>query len=957
MRQGSSSLKTTHGSDYVAGIIKRLPPEFWAHPDWPIVAVNNGSFHACAALAAQEETLKVRPLLMLNSLLYHDPGDFWLVCSEVEYGRTLVDAARRIPVERAARAHPIALLLNDSSEARRERASASRALADRFGGNAPPCVLQFFENPVSCLAFDGDGFHDSIAGLRDAVRARLNRPFNIDATLLNLDVSGPPLDRSLIAALEQLGLLVTTEDSGQRRLTVLPCCHDLARRLYTTLEPAVLVRGLFHKVRLYQRGTCAQLLLAPMVHADLEFQGGSEERLLGGSDSRLLSSLLLDFRRCVQAAAESDVRRLALYDILGFWADLELGRALLRVLRAAGISASCSLDRPSTEAWYGPRLSDLFDEAVSLDVATAGERVLICAADSTVEPNPMRSDPATLTLVKTVIVREYESQDATGLPKTLLERRGLSFQEIVERTGLNSLDVSIAIDRLSDLGLTESFNRLLPLGSKFRINRAYNSLSDEFMSVLALILWIFHGSDRPNEEPLPTPRTTLNKILAVVGYLGGLRKCQVTFNWQGKTITVHDEPDKAVDGLTIDAILAEGREFFAVSGDDVTLTEAAKKRDWTTHLPAAGRVRRQIEMTAAIWKNLDGSLRLAKANDQGPRGRYTSEIFYAFVDSIGNSSPEWGSASIAHQLEWGLIHHKRENSKLAQASVGDAWHKLRVLRDAQPFLARIQADLFRERGFDRLSRNLLQRYGVLPHSSLMLQLLERVVQTTKQAVDEPYNPVTDATIRSWTSLFKPLGDGQPRRRTQPRLPVSGYIALVDVLGTCQMAELRIDWALEVGVQAAAAWAKRYGALVSHPVIDGLVCVFGSFEDAVRFAVGAHTHVGELYAELQRLSRIETCLLTGLVQGGLREYQSPAGREITGASVALAHGLQRNSREINLHPDLVSGHAEQLRALGLVDWIEQGANGLPHLCAHGAFEVLFLRAGKEALAGSAREPSR
>jgi len=921
-----------------------------------IIATNNASYHAFRLLASEDSTTFQRYLPRLRHLnaaayLPMNTGPSVLFTSELEYGRSLRDSLNYVPTMLRKQLQVVVLLQNDDAAVRQERARGEAFLGN--GGVSESSSLPAIPPPIVCRSLTSEDFHEFLGEVREAVTHRLNRPFNVDATLAYSDLFSRYEPEVLRDGLSKLGLLVSFSHPRAVRWSLLrPRCLDRSY-IESMLEPRTKLVSFFHKMRFFGLPDGQRLLLAPMCHAQLSSDLGS----LTGFDATAKSPLLNVVVKVMRGQLREDItirhKALALYDVVGFWMDVSLLRNFQEALRGAGFPSTWQLELTSLNDYYGPVLAKQFVDAIETNIGTKVVAIQSPAETESIEPGQV--DSLTMGLIKTATIVHYEQVNDATKPRAFWRRAGMNFSELKTETGLTTDALSIGLDLLCDAGLTESYNRFSQSAEGgVTIDRAFNTLSDEFLNVLAFTVWRFDSMRQQGKGvAVSTAVTTLNKIFALLHYMRGLPHARIYHHRQGKTVTLDLDAEKGLSE-PLSSLLQLGKEYFMVDADkQVRLTPKGNDRDWVTHLPKAREIRALVDFSADLWSEIDAKVTAARTAQVLKHGRKTFDVFSALVDCIGEKSPEWGTASIAHQLEWALQHAANRKQSKAEECLHSAEHKLRALEDAGPILTDIYRTRFQSRRLDPLAADLVTRLSVLPENSRLLGLLKRLHKYTWDAVKADRVNKDENDLRSWTNLFMPLdhSTSDPKRTLAvPPSSVDGYVCFVDLVPMKKLAEHDIPWAVKAIGQLAPRWALRFQTTGGRELVDALAVCFLDPLWALRFSAGISQHVAEMYWLLGEVTKLQIGLTAGIAKGpfDVFENNTDAQRSVTGKTLARAASLAKHVEKIcvarNVWGDcLAAGLPEELGALATV-LVEQDKVEIP---VADAFDVLLL-GGKQPL---------
>ncbi len=915
-----------------------------------IVPINNASYHVYNLLAGAKRSRFPHPVRLPNSLLYSsdDSVRLGIFTSELEYGRSLVQLANNIPEPLIEKATAITLLANNAKYAREERRRGIEHLKKTGQVSASTChfLEAAFRKETQVAAVSSERFHRGIGLLRRMVTSSLLRPFNGDATILDLAMDWEPNIAPFMELLTSMGILVSIGRGSNERLSLITPTFFGRQELEDGLKVAGTIQHFFHKVRIYIDYSERTVTVAPMVFLSLRLTVESAQKIIADSKDQLLRTIVQTFEESLRTDLTTSTRMLALYDIISLWADLRLGAAFQNYFTSHGIDVRLTPNSETHVHYYGNDLARVVENADFLGyrlhrkVAAAKTRSRLDFSASQWTPNA-----SAVALIKSAIATHYENTNDPNTPRTCWNRCGLTFGDLRRITGLPSTTLSIGIDVLSDAGMTESFNLIRSLDrGRFEIDRAYNSLTDEFLSVLAISVWTFANLKRESPVRVSTAAGAMHKVLCFIHYMQGLHNCEVLYNRYGKTIRLVADRAKG-QREHLGRIVKQNEKYFSAQGphSQIVLTEDALNRDWTTHLVSPERVHGLINLAARFWGELAAELAVRQSKREVPRKRKPLELFSAFIDCIGETGPELGTATIAHLLELGVSSHSKQQQNRNLWFLDDAAHKVRVLNHVLPILYNHYINLFGRRKFESLVNELLARYAVLPPNSQILRLLDRTIHLARGEDGIQLTTQQQSRIVEIAELFKPQvqHSGNCAMPQRPPTGYRGYVVFLDLLNMKKLTKLNLGWPESTAVQIVTSWAAAYRAVSCRTVIDGVIVCFGDLFDAIRFCVGSYVHVEDVYAGISTASGIETGIIVGIAEGDVKEYETLVGREITGSTIASAVVVGKVRGTVNIAMEIAHKKSADFKTWGLEDYLSVGT-GAALLDARSSFESLFLQ---------------
>lgn len=915
-----------------------------------IVPINNTSYHVLRHLIPANRSRFSVSITLPNALLYMRASDvsIALFAAELEYGRSLSGAVMSLPAALIDRLHPITLLVNNAKYAREERERGIEYLAK--SGTVAGSTLSFLEKAFTkethIAEVSSDKFHRGIGLLRRVVTKNLSGPFNSDATVFHVKLNWHSDTSRFLDQLISSGIVASVGGDSCERLSLLSPDFFDERSLKQNLKAGAIVKNLFCKLRVYvdyQRSTIA---VSPMVFPNLWLSLDSAERLVEPERDQLLKTLVSTFHGSLRDDISVESRLLALYDVLGLYADTQLALSLRNRMRSNGIELELSPDSALNSHYYGSQLAELFDRAFynHLHESSGTPISPIVTRDGSQFPD-ITPDPSTIALIKTAAVEHYERNNDPRLPRTCWNRKGLTFAQLRQATGLSDEALSMGIDILSDSGLTESYNLIRALDhGRFEIDRAFNSLSDEFLSALAMSIWTFSNLKKVPFKSATTSIGTMHKVMCFIYYLQGVPKCKVLNNRFGKTISVLlDEPKG--DCPHLKEMVKRNSQYFVSNGQppQLSFTREGQGRDWTTHLVNAERVHGLVSLVADCWSRLTEDLSARKSRNEMSGKLTPFELFSAFIDCIGKDSPEWGTATIAHLVEYAIIPSRKKKPEKPGWYLNDAGHKARVVEQVSPILNKLYAEIYGRLKFDPLARELLCRFAVLPQKSSLLRFIGRIVEVATREDGKTLSAERISRLLSYAELLKPFSQHDVLSRISPNPPsdFDGYVVFLDLVNMKKLSPLKLIWPESTAVQLMTSWASLYDAVACRSIVDGVIAYFGDLFDALRFAVGSYVHVEEAYGCLSRAADIETGLIGAIAKGGVEQFESLAGLETTGSTIALAATIGKVRGTLNIASDIAESRSSDFKSWGITEGLSSGS-GSALLNTQAAFEVLFVK---------------
>jgi hypothetical protein len=157
----------------------------------------------------------------------------------------------------------------------------------------------------------------------------------------------------------------------------------------------------------------------------------------------------------------------------------------------------------------------------------------------------------------------------------------------------------------------------------------------------------------------------------------------------------------------------------------------------------------------------------------------------------------------------------------------------------------------------------------------------------------------------------------------------------------KLSQLEISWPESIAVQIMTQWASLYNVVSCKTLIDGVIACFHDLYDAIRFCVGAYVQVEEYYSVLSNISGIDTGLIGAISEGEIAQFETMAGTEITGSTIALAATIGKIKGTINFDPKIAEARATDFGSWGIDSGFTIGS-GAALLDAHKAFEFLFIK---------------
>lgn len=784
-----------------------------------------------------------------NALQYIpvDGRNISLLADETEFGRNLFETYCRFRSGSPKDFRILTIFLDACREASSRRSLSIDYLrtsgkdCERFAGALEQ--IKAYRQYDDCNSFH----REAIVGLRNEMRYRSYAPLNADATLLRLTTTSRRNQNLIQSVLENVALSGWVYRPSDFCFTYVCSDFDPLICLYSSAADQWIpsCRGL---LKLYEVNA-AEVMAAPMVHARLRFDPDCGIPCFAQQEPKL-QEMILSAQTAFVGNMDTTLRCLAYYDIVGFFLDLLLAR---KILVNSHNQWDVSLDRDSLDCYYGLELSSLLYPIAKL-VLQPSE--LSAHRSGVAHPEQISNDTrctdlGEVMLCKSAIYEEFVKCNA-GIPDPILRRRaGLSFDELRAKTGLEDDRLTMCIDVLCELELTEPFNRLQrsESGHQF-VSRCYNTTHGGVTSLMAHIVRLL------KRRGISTQVTFLNKCLSFLTQV--ILPREEGFDVQryhyGKMALVKIDDYDRIVGPT--QFLDNNSTIFACNEDHQYIVREelpAESEALCSSISSGDQIDIYLEKFVELHevaRTLLSKKHLLVRDSQGCEQEVReSWCLAATIDMIGWRYPEAGFLTIGTNLARALEYQDSGERERCGEVLEKLLTKVRLLRVTEPIL-KAQVEFLRQKaGFVHTDR-VLARFAYVPGGNPLWRLVEQCTVLARKRWTQ--GNLLGPSFRMLGSHLRSLGseEGPEIKRLPLNEEVFRYVVSADMRKSKVLATepLGNHWK-QYCMQLMVAWMRWFDGEIINLTGDEGIIAFKSREQSAGFIGATWYHLNDVMAVL------------------------------------------------------------------------------------------------------------